>query len=171
MNDADAVDRSTVEVESRPRPQWTDWLWRRIPPMLSWDGLLPLVSPICTLISAQGPHFLQSVAVSIVPMVVAFVRAKIGQRQLVRACGDGEDANRQLALGSAIVLLLFLEVVTSTLVLGKPIMSWAGAALLYVGYFVCISYALRPPKSNVAEVPGEITNPAPDNEMQGASWI
>ncbi len=132
--------------------------------MLGWDGLLPLVTPICTLISAQGPHFLQSVVVTIVPMIVALVRAKIGQRQLVRTCGDGKNNNRQRAMGSAIVLLLFLEIVTSTLVLGKPIMSWEGGALLYVGYLVCITYALRPPKPSLAEPPGEMTNEGPDND-------
>jgi peptidoglycan/LPS O-acetylase OafA/YrhL len=167
MNDAEAADRSTVEFESRPRSRWTDWLSRRIPSMLGWDGLLPLVSPICTWISAQGPHFLQSVVVTFVPMVVALVRAKIARRQLVRACGNAEDTNRQLALGSAIVLLLVLEVVTSILILGQQVMSWGGAALVYLGYFLCIAYALRPPKSNVADLPGEITNAPPDNEFAG----
>ncbi|HEV8000855.1 MAG TPA: hypothetical protein VGP63_13310 [Planctomycetaceae bacterium] len=168
MSKMDPIDHSTVELQPPLRSLRGDWVWRRLPSMLSWDGLLPLVSPVCTLISAQGPHFLQSVAVTFVPMAVALVRAKIGRRQIVRACGDGEDANRQLALGSAIVLLLFLEVVTSILVLGKPAMSWANVALLYVGYFACITYALRPPKPNVAEVPGEVSNAPPESEFNGS---
>jgi hypothetical protein len=135
--------------------------------MLAWDGLLPLVSPICTWISAQGPHFLQSVVVTFVPMAVAFVRAKVGRRQLVRACGNADDVNRQLALGSAIVLLLFLEVVTSVLILGQQMMSWGGVALVYLGYFMCIAYALREPKLKVAEVTGETANPTPDDDVGG----
>jgi hypothetical protein len=138
---------------------------------VSWDGLLPLVSPICTWISARGSHFLQSVVVTFVPMIVALVRAKIGRRQLVRVCGNADDRNRQAALGSAIVLLLFLEVVTSILILGKQVMSWGEwgeVALAYLGYLVCITYALRPPKPAAAEVPGEITKAAPDNEFAGS---
>jgi hypothetical protein len=143
-----------AEIDSQPRSWWKDWL-RRLPSLLKWDGLLPLVSPICTLISAQCHAFVQSCAAVFVPMVIAFVRTKVAQRQLVRACGDGGDRNRQAALGSAIVLLLFLEVVTSAQILGKPIMSWDAAALLYLGYLACITYALRPLKQSVAEVPAE----------------
>jgi hypothetical protein len=168
MTDVDVAQHSIDEARSPPRLQWTDWLSRRIPSMLGWDGLLPLVSPICTWISTRGPHFLQSVAVTFVPMAVALVRAKIGRRQLVRACGNAEDQNRQLALGSAIVLLLFLEVATSILILGQQMMSWGGVGLVYLGYFACITYALRPPKFNVAEGAGEITNPAPDDDVGGS---
>jgi hypothetical protein len=166
MSDADTADHPIVEVQSPPRFQRTDWLLRRIPATLGWDGLLPLVSPICTLISAQGPHFLQSVVVTFVPMVVALVRAKIGRRQLVRACGDDKNVNRQGALGIAIVLLLALEVVTSILVLDKRAPSWGAfgeAALLYLGYFACITYALRPPRIAVADVPCERANAASEN--------
>jgi hypothetical protein len=81
MNDADAVDRSTAELEAQPHFLWSEWLWRRILSMLSWDGLLPLVSPICTLISTRGPHFVQSVAVSIVPTVVASQHSRTSRQR------------------------------------------------------------------------------------------
>jgi hypothetical protein len=155
MNDTNAIDSVTVDLETPPRSRWSEWLLRRIPSMISWDGLVPLISPLCTLAAAQGPHFLQSVTVTIVPMAIALVRTKIAHRQLVRVCGNADDRNRQSALGMAIVLLLALEVTFSTLVLGKPIMDWETVAMLYVAYFACITYALRPPKPSVADVSPE----------------
>jgi hypothetical protein len=146
MNDPDSPDGFGANAGSQRRAHWFERTLRRIPSILQWDGLLPLVSPMCTLATLRAPHILQSMAVSLVPMVIALVRAKIGKRQLARACGDAGDSNRQLALGAAIVLLLGLEIFSSALILGKGNELWILVAVLYVGYLGCISYALRPPR-------------------------
>ncbi len=145
------------ELPARSR---SEWFWRRLPSTVGWDGLFPLVSPLCAYLSAQASPFVQSVVVTFVPMGVALARAKIGRRQIERACGNGDDTNRQLALGGAIVLLLALEVFTSIALLGKPGESWERIALIYAGYMACISFALRRPKRKVAEASAPVCDHA-----------
>jgi hypothetical protein len=145
---SDTSGRAAADLDSRPHSAWAERLWLRLPSLLNWDGLLPLIAPSSTMLVSLVPGWLglgPLVAV-FVPILVALARAAIAQRQIERACGDGRTFLRQIVLAMAIVLLLFLEITTSALILANaPLKFWAFAAIVYVAYFGCISYALRRP--------------------------
>jgi len=144
---SDIPNDSFADFEPRPSAL-VEWLWR-VPLLLRWDGILPFLSPITvlSLTLLQMPGAIVGILGVLVPMCVALGRAGIAQRQLVRVCGDQGSLDRHFALAIAIILLLILEVTSTILVLmNAGVEVWGVAAVLYIGYVVVISYALRPPR-------------------------
>ena len=122
---------------------WTDWdasalggevagrpLMDRLLRVLSvmrWDGVLPLIAPMCTLLAMAflpPGHPVAVVQTCIVPIVVALARAAAAQRQLDQA---GNGLLRTFGLAIAIVLLLLFEMVSNLLgqLPGAPPPVWA----------------------------------------------
>ena len=129
-----------------PQSALVDWLWR-IPLLLRWDGVLPLLSPITVLSLSllQFPRVVLGLLGTLVPVCVALARAALAQREIVRVCGDRGTLDRHFALAIAIILLLVLDVVTTILLMmNAGLREWSLAALLYAGYVMLIAYALRP---------------------------
>jgi hypothetical protein len=149
---SDSADSSVIDLEMRPHSSAGEWLRRWMPFVLSWDGILPCISPICTLAANAAPQGLVAVRVLavLVPVGVALARAAIAQRQLDRVRVGERALLRPFVLAFAIVLLLFLEIGTSLLVLADaPLRFWGLAVIVYAAYFGCISYALRPSGTKV----------------------
>jgi hypothetical protein len=147
---SDIPNGSFADFDSGQRSALADWLWR-IPLLLRWDGILPFLSPttVLSLSILQAPPPIVGLLGVLVPICVALARAGLAQRQIVHVCGDQGTLDRHLSLAIAIVLLLFLEVLSTILVLvNLGLKEWSIVALLYVGYVVFISFALRPPRDS-----------------------
>jgi hypothetical protein len=119
---------------------------RHIGSVMRWDGVLPLIAPLCTLfvlafLPPGGP--LGVLAVIIVPIVVALARAAVAQKQLDRA---GNGLLRTFGLAIAIASLLLFEMLSSFLaqVPAAPLNDWGAAVFLYAAYLTFIYFALRP---------------------------
>jgi hypothetical protein len=146
---SDIPNDSFPVFDLEPRSALVDWFWR-IPLLLRWDGVLPLLSPITVLSLSllQFPRAVLGLLGTLVPVCVALARAALAQREIVRVCGDRGTLDRHFALAIAIILLLVLDVVTTILVMMNAGMrEWSLAALLYVGYVMFIAYALRLPRA------------------------
>ncbi|HUE16696.1 MAG TPA: hypothetical protein VMR25_21150 [Planctomycetaceae bacterium] len=116
---------------------------------LAWDGLLPLGTPMSTLIArALFPpgHIVEVIAAICMPMIVALVRAAIAQKQLERACNGMPTWFRTIALALAITLLLLFEIAAGIMTFGAgaPPEVSAIAVILYCAYLAGISFSLRP---------------------------
>lgn len=98
-------------------------------------------------------HIVEVVAVLLVPVMFALIRAHIGTRQLAQACGGEPTLGRQFTLGIAIVFLLLFDGYSIMLqfVNDEPASAWLVAIALYVVYFVTIMAALRASPSNQAQ--------------------
>lgn len=125
----------------------------RVVSTLRWDGVLPLIAPLFTILSLAflpPGHPMAVVGTLFVPIGVALARAAVAQKQLDRA---GNGLWRTFGLAIAIALLLVFEILSSFLgqVPAAPLVVWAVDGLLYPAYLLCICFALRPPSAGELE--------------------
>jgi|SRR5579863_5295908 len=114
-----------------------------------WDGLLSIGAAVAMIViraTLKAGHPLEVIAILLIPMIIALIRAGIAHRQLARACSEVPSLPRQVVFALAISLLFLFEICAGVLtrVPNAPVEWWAIVALLYVAYFACIAWALRP---------------------------
>ena len=124
------------------------WNWRRW--FLAWDGLLPLaVSAVPYLIRAIFPKndIAQVSTVIFVPIAAALLRTVIGSYQVQSVCDGDLPANRQFALGVAIMFLLLYEGTVSILIFAddEPLSAWAYPLVFYLCYLATVAFAFSRP--------------------------
>lgn len=117
--------------------------------VLAWDGILPVLvasAPAVVLVAFPGSELATLIAVLLMPMIAAMIRASVGLKQIARVCGGMASLERQVALSLAIVLLLFFEgaVGVVTLTKGMPDTAWWFPAGFYTAYLAVLMFALRP---------------------------
>ena len=124
-------------------------LWKRWRSLVAWDGLLPItVAAVPATIRVVCPRNdgAQIVAVVLVPITAALVRAMIGARQLRKLCEGALPILRQIALAIAIILLLLFEVLISamTFAQGVVLSDWLTTLCVYVCYVAVMALAFAP---------------------------
>lgn len=125
----------------------------RIFEILGWDSVLPVVVAsgpmIVKWLIPNGPIAAgaQLVAVVLVPIAAACIRASVGMGQIVRACDGRAPITRQVALAAAIVFLLLFEAMTGALACAddEPTSLWWYPVGFYAGYLAMVWLALRRP--------------------------
>ena len=135
--------RSGVPSEDQQRHGWLMWL-------LLWDGVLPVLVIACPWLLAvflPGQEALRAlIALLMVPVVAAFLRADAGYRRLCVIMGGNPGIARQILLAGAIVMLLLLDGAVAALRLAKDEPPWVWLVPLgfYLVYLVLVALALRP---------------------------
>lgn len=122
-----------------------DWLCS----VLGWDGGLPVLvafSPALLRAILPGPDLGELIAVILVPILAALLRAHHGSRQIERRFGGRVALGRQLLFGGAIVTLLLFEGLVGVLHHARdaPRSAWLAAGLMYFAYLGLVVPALRP---------------------------
>ena len=117
--------------------------------LLIWDGVLPLaVSAVPAAVALLFPkNAIAEVSTFIlVPIFAALVRAGVGAQKVRNLCNGELPATRQLALATAIVLLLLFEGMVSALTFAddEPASAWAYPVGFYLCYLAAIAFAFTP---------------------------
>lgn len=114
-----------------------------------WDGVLPLLSVFTPwLVKWNFPqgHIAEVVAVVLVPIAMALLRATFAHRTLSSYYEHSLPILRQLGLGLAIISLLLLEVVTSLLIFAPEAPILPGVLLGWLVYIALMLIATFPPR-------------------------
>jgi hypothetical protein len=141
---------------SSPNRRASKWLVE----FITWDGLLPLAVAACpwaVRILLPQNDIAEVSAVIFIPMAAALLRTLTGAQQIRRACGGALPAVRQVALATAIVLLLFFESGVGLLTVGKdePVSAWKYVFCFYACYLVAAAFAFFPRQARNCKRAGE----------------
>jgi hypothetical protein len=125
-------------------PTWKQWLWTT----LAWDGGLPLIAASSRAVLpwlVGDKQLAMLIAVCVVPLLTALVRAHRGKRQLEHFVGRA-GVWRQIILGVAILVLAVFEG-TMAFFLGDAragFGEWCVAGVIYLVYLFLVAVAVWP---------------------------
>lgn len=125
------------------------WRKRWLISLAGWDGVLPIFVACSTVIVKlvfPARHIAEVVAVTIVPIFAALIRAAIARTQLLAACSGRPGLGRFFALAGAIFLLMLFEFYSGVLQFAhdEPLSAWWIPITIYGLYLGAIVMALRP---------------------------
>lgn len=130
--------------ENHAPPTWGQWLRAT----LGWDGCLPLIAASSRLVLPfliDDKPLVLMIAVFMVPLTTALLRAHRGKRQLEHLVGRA-SVWRQVLLAAAILVLIIFEAAMGIIV-GEAqagLDHWLAAGTFYLVYLLLVAAAVWP---------------------------